>query len=89
MIHTSDDSCTTVGSSCNRSRWDQLMNSSHSTVVSSPHLFARRTEDLRIFDRVTYFLQECGLSSVCSSYDEYAKMATLSAEIDSFVHDWQ
>ena len=65
------------------------MNLSHSTVISSPHLFARRTEDLRIFNRVTYFLQECGLSSICSSYDEYAKIVTPSVEIDSFVHDWQ
>ena len=62
-------------------------NSPHLTVVSSPHLFARGTEDLRIFDRVTYFLQKCGLSSVCSSYDEYAKMTTPAVEIDSFVHD--
>ena len=64
------------------------MNSSRSKVVSSPYLFAIRTEDLRIFDRVTYFLQERSFSGVCSSNDEYAKMTTLAAEIDSFVHDW-
>ena len=63
------------------------MNSSHSKVVSSSYLFARRSEDLRIFDRVTYFLQERGFPSVCSSNDEYAKMTTLAADIDSFVHD--
>ena len=63
------------------------MNSSRSKVVYSPYLFTRRIEDLRIFDRVTYFLQERGFPSVCSSNDEYAKMATLAAEIDSFVHD--
>ena len=63
------------------------MNSSRSKVVSSPYLFARWTEDLRIFDRVTHFLQELGFSGVCSSNDEYAKMTTLAAEIDGFVHD--
>ena len=56
-------------------------------VVRSPYLFAIRIEDLGIFDRVTYFLQERGFSGVCSSNDEYAKMTTLSAEIDGFVHD--
>ena len=63
------------------------MNSSRSKVVNSPYLFARRIEDLRIFDRVTYFLQERGFPSVCSSNDEYAKMTTLAAEVDSFVHN--
>ena len=63
------------------------MNSSRSEVVSSPYLFARRIEDLGIFDRVTYFLQERGFSRVCSSNDEYAKVTTLAAEIDDFVHD--
>ena len=63
------------------------MNSSGSKVVSSPYLFARRSVDLRIFDGVTYFLQERGFSGVCSSNDEYAKMTTLAAEIDGFVHD--
>ena len=63
------------------------MNSPRLTVVSSPYLFAIRSEDLRIFDRVTHFLQERGFSGVCSSNDEYAKMTTLAAEIDGFVHD--
>ena len=61
------------------------MKSSRSKVRSLPYLFARSTEDLKIVNRVAYFLQECRLSRIGPPFDEGSKIFALAT--GSVVHD--
>jgi hypothetical protein len=58
----------------------------YNVYTSMTDLFTRRTEDLRILDRVAHFLQDGRLSGVRPPNDENSKVRAFTSEIDGPVY---